>query len=597
MSSMINYGIDLGTTNSLIAKFNSGKVEVFKNPNGHKEGLPSVVGFRKDRILVGDKAREHILKNSKNVASRFKRKMGTTETIRIESLNKSKTPIDLSATILKELKGFVHSGDNVTSAVITIPASFDTIQSNATKDAGIQAGIDDVVLLQEPIAASLAYANIYGSEELKNSQWIVYDLGGGTFDVALVKIIDGELTVVDHEGDNYFGGTDLDALIVEKIIVPELESKGIFSNLIGEMTSATGRYEKEWFKLLYKAEDAKIELSGDQSAEIDIEITDDEGNDIDESLTITRSQFESIIKDRITDTTKKLKEILTRQSLQPGDLKFTLCVGGSTFIPFIRKYVQEVMGIPVNTDIDPTNAIVVGAAYYAGTKQSQMIKHKIKEQKSDIRVRASYHRSSQDDDELFSAKIEGNIEGMTYRIISQDGSYDSHIKNISSRIHEDLPLRKGEYNIFEFKIMDNHGNTVRHEFEQIQIAQGCYSVAGQMLPDELCLVKDIAGTDETVLDRIFDKNCILPTRTKKTVDVGKSVLKGSSGEENRIKILVVEGPSNAHYLSNKPIGILEITGDMINRDLFKGTEIDLTFELSESRDLTVTAYLKGVLPD
>ena len=215
MSKMINFGIDLGTTNSLVAKFNKGTVEVFKNPNGFKETLPSVVGFRNDRILVGEQARTYLEKDPKNVASRFKRKMGTTESFKIKSLGQSKTPVELSAFVLKELKTFIHTGEMPEAVVITIPASFDMVQSNATKEAGYAAGFKQVVLLQEPIAASLAYANKEKSVDLKNSQWIVYDLGGGTFDVALVRIVEGELKIVDHEGDNYLGGTDFDALIVE----------------------------------------------------------------------------------------------------------------------------------------------------------------------------------------------------------------------------------------------------------------------------------------------------------------------------------------------------------------------------------------------
>ena len=222
MSNTINFGIDLGTSNSLIAKFDKGNVEVFKNPSGFKETLPSVVGFRSDKVLVGDQARTYLARDSKSVVSRFKRKMGTTETFRIKSLGLSKSPVELSAYVLKELKNFVHSGEPVDSAVITIPASFDTVQSNATREAGIQAGFQSVVLLQEPIAASLAYANKEKGVDLKNSQWLVYDLGGGTFDVALVKIVEGELTVIDHEGDNYLGGTDFDALMVENIVCPEL---------------------------------------------------------------------------------------------------------------------------------------------------------------------------------------------------------------------------------------------------------------------------------------------------------------------------------------------------------------------------------------
>lgn len=157
--SMINFGIDLGTTNSLIAKFDKGTVEVFKNPTGFKETLPSVVGFRNNRILVGEQARAFIERDPKNVVSRFKRKMGTTETFKIKSLNASMSPIDLSAFVLKELKAFIHSGEKLEAVVLTIPASFDTVQSNATKEAGFKAGFKQVVLLQEPIAASLAYAN------------------------------------------------------------------------------------------------------------------------------------------------------------------------------------------------------------------------------------------------------------------------------------------------------------------------------------------------------------------------------------------------------------------------------------------------------
>src|SRR5438094_3235349 len=159
MNSMINFGVDLGTTNSLIAKFNKGTVEVFKNPNGLKETLSSVVGFRNDRIFVGDQAKAYAEREPKNVFSRFKRKMGTTESFKIKALGQSKTPIELSAFVLKELKTFIHTGETPEAVVITIPASFDMVQANATKEAGHAAGFKQVVLLQEPIAASLAYAN------------------------------------------------------------------------------------------------------------------------------------------------------------------------------------------------------------------------------------------------------------------------------------------------------------------------------------------------------------------------------------------------------------------------------------------------------
>src|SRR2546427_2203413 len=299
MNNMINFGIDLGTTNSLIARFNKGTVEVFKNPNGFKETLPSVVGFRNDRILVGEQARVYSEKDPKSVVSRFKRKMGTTESFKIKALGQSKTPIELSAFVLKELKTFIHTGEAPEAIVVTIPASFDMVQSNATKEAGYAAGFKQVVLLQEPIAASLAYANKEKSVDLKNSQWIVYDLGGGTFDVALVRIIEGELKVVDHEGNNYLGGTDFDALIVEKLITPQLEKRGTFNDLLAQMKSASGKYNRLWYRLLREAEQAKIKLTAKTSADVECDVEDMAGNMIEACITITRSELETLIKDAI----------------------------------------------------------------------------------------------------------------------------------------------------------------------------------------------------------------------------------------------------------------------------------------------------------
>ena len=595
MSKMINFGIDLGTTNSLIAKFDRGQVEVFKNPNGFKETLPSVVGFRNDSILLGDQARRFTEKDPRNVAARFKRKMGTTEAIRIQSLNGSKTPVDLSAFILKELKTFVHSGEEVDAAVITIPASFDTVQSNATKEAGLAAGFKQVVLLQEPIAASLAYANKEKSDDLRNSQWIVYDLGGGTFDVALVRIVEGELTVVDHEGDNYLGGSDFDALLVEKVVVPEICRRGTFDDLLGQMRSESGRRNKLWYVLLNKAEEAKIELSAKTSSEIDlgmIHLQDDNGNSIDSLLTITRSELESVIKDAVDGSAEMMKKILTRNSLRPSDLKFILMVGGATYTPYVRKRVEELMGIPVNTSIDPTNAIVVGAAHFAGTKELKPEAAGVATapaNKHNLKIRVSYNRNSQETEETFMARVEGNIAGLFYRISSEDGAFDSGLKAVSTRIAEDLPLRPGAFNLFHFKILDAQNNPVDVGFDLIQIAQGRYSVAGQMLPDDICLVKDDLAKKDTRLEMVFPKNAVLPAKSRTmTVGVAKTIIKGSDDE---IRLFVVEGSAEKHHTTNKRIGSLIICGKQINRDLIKGSDVELSFHMSESRDLTIAAML------
>lgn len=593
-SNTINFGIDLGTSNSLIAKFDKGDVTVFKNPSGFKETLSSIVGYRNDRTLIGEQARAYLLRDSRSVVSRFKRKMGTSESFNIKALGASRTPVDLSACVLKELKTFVQTGEDVDAAVITIPASFDTLQSNATKEAGLQAGFKSVVLLQEPIAASLAYANKERNVDLKNSQWLVFDLGGGTFDAALVRIVEGELTVMDHEGDNYLGGTDFDAMLVERFVVPELEKRGRFEDLLGSLKSQSGSRNALWYALLLKAEEAKVELSAKTSTEIDLgglTVEDDDGTSLDAILTLTRSDFESVIKDMVESTIDMVKRILTRNALQPSDLKFILMVGGSTYIPYVRKRVQEVMGIPVNTNIDPTNAVAVGAAYFAGTKEkTQVAGNTARQSSSPLKMKMVYNKMSQELEEPFTAKVEGVVEGMQYRIVSNDGSFDSGLKKLSTRVLEDLPLREGAYNIFTLKVFDAKGSVVPLDDDVIQIAQGRYSVAGQMLPEDICLVVDDLAANDTRLMPLFNKNVVLPAQTKGTREVGRTIVKGSADE---LRIMVVEGPSNRHSSTNKPLGILLITGKQISRDLIKGTEVDLKISMSESRDLSVSAYLNG----
>ncbi|MDA0835542.1 MAG: Hsp70 family protein [Planctomycetota bacterium] len=596
MSNMINFGIDLGTTNSLIAKFNKGEVEVFKNPSGFKETLPSVVGCRNDRILVGDQARTYVERDPNSIVSRFKRLMGTTESFQITALGRSVTPVELSSCVLKELKTFIHTGESPDAVIITIPASFDMVQANATKEAGYIAGFKQVELLQEPIAASLAYANKEKNVDLSNSQWIVYDLGGGTYDVALVKIIEGELRIVDHEGNNFLGGADFDALIVEHLIVPQLNTLGHFSNLIADMKSLSGAYNRLWTTLLHKAEEAKIELSNKQISDIDLglirDLKDENGKIIDNLISITRSDYESIIKDAIDSTAEMLKTILTRNSIVPQDLDFILMVGGSTYTPYVRNRIEELLGVPVSTEIDPTNAIVVGAAYYAATRPINLDESPRRVvQKDQLKVKVSYCPASQEQEEMFAAKIDGHIEDLFYRITRDDGGFDSGLKKLTSRIHEDLPLLKEAYNTFTLKIFDSQNNIVPAEIDTIHISQGKYTVSGQPLPEDLCMVVDDVEGKDVRLELLFPRNTVLPRNRKVVKSASKTLIHGTDDE---IRIMVKEGPSTNRPDANVTIGVLVIPAKQLRKDVLRDTDIELEFEVDESRLLSVKAYVSSL---
>jgi molecular chaperone DnaK len=589
MKNCINYGIDLGTTNSAIACFVKGEVKIFRDPSSWKDTIPSVVSYRDNKILVGTMAKVRLEKDPQNTKAIFKRKMGTSESFPIKTLGKSKTPIELSTEVLKYLKTFV-TDEQVDAAVITIPASFDTIQSNATKEAGLKAGLKQVVLLQEPIAASLAYANQSKVKDMEDGHWLVYDFGGGTFDVALVKIENGEMRVLDHEGDNFLGGSDFDRMIVEKVIIPYLEDKGSFNNLEKEMKSASGKHNANYYKCLNVAETAKVELSAQTFAEMEFSLKDDNGEEIECLVNISRTQFEEMIRPKVDDTIEMVKKIFTRNSLSSTDINFVLMVGGSTYIPIIRNRVAELLNVEIRCDIDPTTAVAIGAAYYAGTKNKEF-DTKVVKKTGELKVKMAFQKATKDLEELFAARVEGAGANFSYRILRNDGGFDTGIKLLQKQFSEELPLVPDSYNFFELFIYDSLGNVVPSDAETIGIAQGKFSVAGQPLPDDICLEIDDLDSERSTLLQIFARNTVLPTRTTIIRPLTKNVKKGSN---DNVRINIVEGSNSLSPETARTIGYMELNGADLERDLIKGSDVEITVEMTESRDLSISVYVRMV---
>ncbi len=588
MNNNINFGIDLGTTNSLIAQFKNGQAEVFKNPVGFKETLPSVVAFRNNRIIVGDKAREYIEKDPCNVFSSFKRKMGTTDSFFVGSLGDFRTPIQLSALVLNELKNFIYTGEKPASVVITIPASFDTIQSNATKKAGYEAGFKEVVLLQEPIAASLAFANKNYGTPLEG-RWLVYDLGGGTFDVALVRIQHEEMKVVDHEGDNYLGGLDFDNAIIDNILLPWLHDRGGFSECCTDLRSAQSKYNKLYYLLLLKAEEAKVSLSLAEQADIEFEAEDDTGTVQELFLTISRSQFNDAIRSKVSYSVELVKKVLERNKLTRDELSKVILIGGSTYVPLVREMLAAELGIPVSAEVDPTTAVAAGAAYYAGAKPAALqpgLNDIIRATDSAVNVKMAYAKTSRETDEYFTALISGLPAGSFYRITRSDGGYDSGLKPAAERISEILSLQANEVNAFTLKLYNHQQDQLPVPIDTILITQGKFSIEGQPLPNDICIEVDDVVNNTTRLELVFEKNAILPLRKKIVKTLTKTITRTNS---ESLLINILEGSHFSMPASCIPIGIIEINGSKLEHDLIKGSDVEILLEMSESRDLHVTA--------
>ena len=283
-----------------------------------------------------------------------------------------------------------------------------------------------------------------------------------------------------------------------------------------------------------------------------------------------------------------IKKILTRNSLKPIDLQFTLMVGGSTYIPYVRSRVEEVLQIPANCEIDPTTAVAIGAAYYSATKPKEIEKTGTKT-KTSLSIKTSYNKASKEKDELFSARITGSTEGLSYRITRDDGGFDSGIKKLTERISEDLPLVDGAFNFFSLVVYDSQNNIIETDIEPIGINSG-FGISGQPIPEDICLeVDDYDNPGETRLQLVFQKNTILPSKKTLSYPLNKTIIKGSEDEVVRVNVL--EGSHLALPEANKGIGSMQITGRNLSRDVSKGSDIEITITISESRDLIISAYL------
>jgi molecular chaperone DnaK len=602
MMKPVNFGIDLGTTNSLIAKYDGNKVHVFKNPIGQKETLASVVAYRGDRILIGDKARDYLTKDPVNVFGNFKRKMGTDEKYYVVNIDDNITPIQLSSLVLKELKTFLRGEEIPEAAIITIPAFFDTMQSNATLKAGLEAGFTQIFLLQEPIAASLAFFNETGEEIKKDGYWLVYDFGGGTFDVALVQSTEQELKVIDHAGNNFLGGADLDFAIIEKIIVPAIAEQTGIENFEEELRVKYGKYEKLYYEIMYYAEEAKKELSVSNGTVIEFSAT---LNDTlyEFSIPVSRTKAEEVFLPIINETIHLLKRVMENNRLSAEDVNKIILVGGSTFVPQVREQLVLQTDIPLNTSLDPTTAIASGAAYYAANKyyeapdeQEQPCAEEIGSEilanvdfaLPKLKIDTSYSKSSRDKEEVLLIMCDGEYENKLYRITRSDGGFDTGFVPLRAKKTEFLSLLPSVNNLFSFVVFDKEHEEIKGYAREISIVQGKYIIDGQLLPHDICVEVDDVENKTTRMEPVFEKNSLLPQKRTLYREISKTLKKGSA---ESIIINIMEGEKNARPSSNLPIACIQITGKDLKTDLVKGSDIEIQLHITDSRVLNTSVFL------
>ena len=345
-------GIDLGTTNSCVAIYEGGEAKVITNPEGMRT-TPSVVAFKKGEIIVGQKAKNQMVTNKDTISS-IKRKMGTSD--KVHANDKDYTPEEISAMILGDLKKTAEEylGEKVSRAVITVPAYFNDSQRQATKNAGKIAGLEVERIINEPTAAALAY----GLDKQEKTQTVlVYDLGGGTFDVSILELGDGVFEVKSTSGNNKLGGDDFDERVMDWMVKEFKKESGI------DLTKDKMAMQR----VKDAAEKAKKDLSGMSSTEISLPfISQGEDGPVHLNLNLTKAKFEDLISDLVDSTLEPVRKAMKDAKLSKDDIDKVLLVGGSTRIPCVQELVKKELGKEPSKEVNPDEVVAMGAAIQGG---------------------------------------------------------------------------------------------------------------------------------------------------------------------------------------------------------------------------------------
>jgi molecular chaperone DnaK len=613
MRNKIDYGIDLGTTNSAIARMENG-VPTIKKSDTLKDTVPSCIHFNKRQdILVGDtafnvmrndntRALKTFEKGKTNTFIEFKRTMGTTHSYECSNMNKSFSSEELSSEILKKLKSFVQD-ENISSIVITVPAKFLNPQNEATMQAAKLAGFKHIELLQEPVAAATAYG--LGSKS-KDGFWLVFDFGGGTFDAALIKAEEGILAVKDTDGDAWLGGKNLDEAIVDQIIIPNLQQNYAIDSVLEDAD------KKQILRdaLKFYAEEIKIEMSTKASVNYviplgSLKMKDENGINLeDEEIEIVSSavEFENVVAPIFQKAIDVSKELLKRNNLKGSDLGALILVGGPTYSPILRRMLKEQITDKVDTSVDPMTVVAKGAALFASTiSVSDEVKETTRD-KTKLQLDIKYEATTVELDEMVNLKVlkektTGTFPEKIYAdVVRFDGAWSSGKKLIGEKATiVDVLLVEGRSNSFEINVYDEAGNKLECQPHQFSILQGIGGLDGmQVLPYHIGIGKWFQTEEKDLFRAVkgLEKNKKVPAigvenglKTRRTIRPGITT--------DFIRIPIYEGEYNAdgtNPLLNYKVNEVIITGESIPALLPEGSDVDITIKIDRSRIMKFSAY-------
>lgn len=589
-------GIDLGTTNSAITSFDGKETRIWKSPE-QNDVTPSVIYINKRGGKVyGQSAYNNEPRDPNNTAKLFKRLMGTNTKIHFDYNNLEMTPEECSAEILRTLFSYLPEdirNDENTATVITVPAAFNQMQKDATKQAAYSAGINKVALIQEPVAAIMSIAKL----KKINGLFVVYDFGGGTFDISIAERSGTSVNLLTNDGIAFCGGRDFDKMLFENIVISWL-----YNNFnLPEDFRTNKKYASLLRMAIWATEKAKIELSAKETASVrldenEINCTDEDGKEIYVDVSITRDEYNRLIFPKIDETIEKTREVIKNASLKPDDISYIVFVGGPTNYKPLRDRVFSELGIESSFDVNPMTVVSEGAAIYAESIDFSNEKGGQKANKgiikaSDYGLEFRYNaRTSADKAKVAIIYNSDNTLYFNFKNIETGWNSGKLEQKNHSIIELDL-LSQGD-NTFTVECTDEQGKKIKLENDKIIITKTLVNIGNIPAAHSVGVELEDPITHKPTLDYLITKDEILPKSGTVRYKTTKRI---SAGSDDFISFKLWEGEIQEPIEYNRFIGDIKIDGHSFEYGIIPvGSVIECNYTFNDSGNIDIKISIPSV---
>jgi len=590
-------GIDLGTTNSAICSFDGEKIQLYKSPEQHDVTPSAIFIDKRGGKYIGARAYRQSARSPDNSATLFKRFMGTSTPVKLPAVNVTLTPEECSAEVLRVLFGYLPEevrsvGD--TGTVITVPAAFNQMQKDATMAAADAAGIGRVALMQEPVAAVMSVMR----QRKNDGIFLVYDLGGGTLDIAIADSTGGKVNLLAHGGIAMCGGRDFDRALFDNVVKPWL-----FDHFdLPDDLSVNPQYRTLIRVATLAAEQAKIELSQkDESAinapDTEIGVRDQAGEEIYLDIPITRKRYDELIASKIDESIQATRETLEKAGLTANDIEKVVFVGGPTHYRPLRDRVAQELAISASTEVNPMTAVAEGAAVFAESINWKSQSRGRKSSKGTIStgggldLTINYNARTPDVKARVVIKLgKGNATGAEFQVDSLDTGWSSGRIALKDGAGVELALTKPGENTFKIFVFDSNGASVGLKEDKIIISRTAASI--DAIPASHSIGVEVVEKGRPELDYLVKEGDQLPKKGKKVYKADEALKAGSAGS---LKFKLWEGEITDPISDNRGIGVFEIKGtDFEDGVIAKGADLVCEYEILDSGNIVMEISVPSI---